>query len=276
MGIIITGIVLVVVAVMVSLAGLYLVRRKVELALLETHHEVAGFFIGVLGGVYAVLLAFVVVVVWGQLRDAEEKVSQEANHINDLARLAGGFTEPVPGRIRAALQKYARTVTDKEWPAMARGEDIDPAQRGLDELWAVVMRIAPAGERENAIYAETLDRLSALSDTRRLRLHLSRQSLPAAMWIVLGACGFLTIAFTYFFGVHVRSQALMTAALTAEIALILFLILLFNHPFRTGFVKADMIRLVLTRIESQERSLSPGQSPPSFDTRTTTARPATR
>ena len=48
-------------AVAASVGGLLLVRRRIALATLEQHNEVAGFIIAVIGGLYAVLLAFVVI-----------------------------------------------------------------------------------------------------------------------------------------------------------------------------------------------------------------------
>jgi hypothetical protein len=52
---------IVVLAVAASVGGLLLVRRRIALATLEQHNEVAGFIIAVIGGLYAVLLAFVVI-----------------------------------------------------------------------------------------------------------------------------------------------------------------------------------------------------------------------
>ncbi|HKQ99153.1 MAG TPA: hypothetical protein VJT09_00690, partial [Pyrinomonadaceae bacterium] len=87
------GVVVVGVSVLLAHLGLHLVRRKVPLTTLQAHHEVAGFIIGVLGAIYAVLLAFVVVVVWNQFEDAKAAVGREANKLNDLARMAEGFPD---------------------------------------------------------------------------------------------------------------------------------------------------------------------------------------
>jgi hypothetical protein len=50
------GVVIVGMSMLLAHLGLRVVRRKVPLATLQTHHEVAGFIIGVLGAIYAVLL----------------------------------------------------------------------------------------------------------------------------------------------------------------------------------------------------------------------------
>jgi hypothetical protein len=51
---------------------------------LEQHNEVAGFIIAVIGGLYAVLLAFVVISVWEQFDAAQTDASREANHVEML------------------------------------------------------------------------------------------------------------------------------------------------------------------------------------------------
>ncbi|MBC7911605.1 MAG: hypothetical protein H7Y30_13945, partial [Pyrinomonadaceae bacterium] len=82
------GILIVGGSVIVAHFGLRLVRRKVPLEVLKQHHEVAGFIIGVLGAVYAVLLAFVAVAVWNQFEAADVTVAQEANQLIGLSHMA--------------------------------------------------------------------------------------------------------------------------------------------------------------------------------------------
>ena len=52
-----------------------------------------GTYLQTLGGIYAVLLAFVVVVVWGQFNDARSYVNREANALVDLHRTASGLPD---------------------------------------------------------------------------------------------------------------------------------------------------------------------------------------
>ena len=61
------------VAISASLGAMWLVRRSTELETLESHKEVAGFIIAVIGALYSVLLAFVVIAVWGTFEEAATK-----------------------------------------------------------------------------------------------------------------------------------------------------------------------------------------------------------
>lgn len=248
----ILGIAIVGVSVLVAHVGLRLVRRMVPLPVLQTQHEVAGFIIGVLGAIYAVLLAFVVVVVWNQFEDAKSTVEKEANQLNDLSRIAQGFPPATQQRLLEGLRVYTQAVVDDEWQTMSEGKSSQKAQDAMEDLWRIYRELDPQTNRESALYGESLDRLSDVSDNRRLRLHASRDDVPLVVQILLWGGGLITIAFTYFFGVKsIRSQALMTAALAGLIAFILFLIVVLDNPFH-GYLRVtpDTMRSVLERIKS--------------------------
>ncbi|HEX8492241.1 MAG TPA: hypothetical protein VF658_05320 [Pyrinomonadaceae bacterium] len=245
----ILGVLVVGLSLLLSHLGLRLVRRLVPLSVLETHHEVAGFIIGVLGAIYAVLLAFVVVVMWDQYGDARANVEQEANQLIDLSHLAQGFADPSRQRLLSTMRVYAESAINDEWPAMAEGDSSPRTQAALDDVWRAYLEIDPQTNRENALYEESLSHLNEMSASRRLRLYASRDDLPIVIRILLWGGGLITIAFTYFFGVRsVRSQALMTAALVGVISFILFLIIALDNPFH-GYVRVppEPLRQTLER-----------------------------
>ena len=220
-----------------AIGGLLWVRRLVPLSFLETHHEVAGFFISVLSVIYAVLLGFVMLVVWSDFEDVKEAVAREANQLGDLLLMAQGFPTPIPQQVQQGITTYVHAVVDDEWPAMAHGQASAQAHGAIASLWHTYLTLEPITTHQNALYAETLARLNLLSETRRLRLHASRDKMPHLMWVLLWTGGLITILFTYFFGVQsIRSQVLMTTALTALIAFVLLLIVALEQPF-AGLVR---------------------------------------
>ena len=80
----------VVVLPLVALAGPVIVRRFVSLERLRGNNEVAGYKFATVGVLYAVLLAFVVVVVWEKFSQAENEVASEAGAAATLYRLWDG------------------------------------------------------------------------------------------------------------------------------------------------------------------------------------------
>jgi hypothetical protein len=246
------GLAIVGASVLAAHLGLRLVRRKVPLPVLETQHEVAGFMIGVLGAIYAVLLAFVVVVVWNQFEDARSAVEREANQLNDLSRIAQGFAAPAQQRMLSGLRVYMQEVVSDEWNTMSEGKPSKKVQAAMEDLWQIYRELDPQTNRENALYAESLDRLNDVSDNRRLRVNASRDDVPLVIQVLLWGGGLITISFTYFFGVKsIRAQALMTAALAGVVAFILFLVVVLDNPFR-GYLRVtpEPMQDVLERIKT--------------------------
>src|SRR5262245_42570359 len=83
-----------------AIGGMLLVRRSVTLSTLENHNQVAGYIYSVVGVVYAVLLAFIAIVVWQQHTQVQSYIEQEANQLGDLYRIAQVFPEEVRTRLQ--------------------------------------------------------------------------------------------------------------------------------------------------------------------------------
>jgi Protein of unknown function (DUF4239) len=222
-----------------AIGGMLLVRRSVTLSTLESHNQVAGYIYSVVGVVYAVLLAFIAVVVWQQHTQVQSQVEQEANQLGDLYRNAQVFPEEVRTRLQNQIRAYSRSVVEKEWPAMAKGEISPDAWGAMNQLWRAYQQVEARNDHERLWYEKSLDQLDQLGDYRRLRMLSNRPAVPALMWVVLLATGIITIGFSFFFGTQNSSaQTLMTAALSATIAFVLFLIWALNHPF-LGLVRVE-------------------------------------
>jgi hypothetical protein len=230
------GLAIVVLATALSLGGLILVRRSVELRTLESHHDVAGFILAVVGVVYAVLLAFVVVVTWQQFEDARTAADQEAEVAGGLYRSSAALSTG-GAQVRVALRAYARSVVEQEWPAMAAHHRESPqTDVALNRVWAALQAARPRGARQAEFYRHAVTHLLNLGELRRSRVLSSGNRLPIPIWIVLIAGAAISVGFTYFFGVkNFLAQALMVGALAAVIGLVLFLIVSLDLPF-TGEV----------------------------------------
>jgi hypothetical protein len=180
-----SALLLIVGTVALALGLMLLVRRTVRFSVLEEHQEVAGFIYAIIGVLYAVLLAFIVVVVWEQQAEARVRVEQEANELADLYRGTSAFPPAVRTRLRSDLHAYTESVLREEWPGMSAGRIDQETWRRYDALWLAYLELKPLTTYENAWYTQALERLNTLGDQRRLRLLSGRAHLPGAMWVVL-------------------------------------------------------------------------------------------
>jgi hypothetical protein len=248
------GVLIVGACVLSALAGMLLVRRLVPQSALRELNEVAGFIIAVLGVLYAVLLAFVVIAVWEEFEEARVTAEREAHSVAVIWRASQGLPRPVGQRMSELCQEYARTVIEEEWPAMARGEQSPRAWEQLDGLWRAVYELTLRTARDETLFDQIVTQLGKLGGDRRMRLLASRTGVPRAMWLVLISGALLTVAFTYFFGVRSpTAQVLMTAALATIIGLCLFMVAAINYPFTSDVrVQPEAFQMVLEMMERSE------------------------
>jgi len=92
---------------LLSLGGLLLVQRLVSVDSRRPHNDVAGFIYAALGVIYAVLLALVVIAVWGEYDAASETVEQEANAVAEIFWLAHRLPEPEGALLQELARSYA-------------------------------------------------------------------------------------------------------------------------------------------------------------------------
>src|SRR5262245_7161235 len=120
-----------------SVGGLVIVRGFAPANVLEASNDVVGNYLQTVGSIYAVLLAFVVFVVWTQFNDARGHVDRESNQLLDLYRAARGLPEPTRALMHASARTYAQTVISAEWEGMACGRIVGAGAgaRILDEMW---------------------------------------------------------------------------------------------------------------------------------------------
>src|SRR5829696_2232819 len=168
------GVLVVIEACLAAVAGLELVQRLVPAEKRQEHNDVAGFLYAVIGVVYAVLLALLVIAVWEQFQKANETVESEASAVGEIAWLAHRLPEPEHHELQEDARAYAQEVVDTEWPLMEQGIE---GERGTPEGWDLIddMRdtlqdFEPSTEAEQELYAEGLDRISRFGDARRMRI----------------------------------------------------------------------------------------------------------
>ncbi len=129
-----------------AMCGPFVVRRYVTLERLTTNNEVAGFKFATLGVLYAVLLAFAVIVVWERFHDAEHAVAAEAGAAATLYRLSLGMGAQGPP-LRAQMGDYLQVEALRDWPEMERGRSSQAGTEALTRLYETVLTYQPADLR---------------------------------------------------------------------------------------------------------------------------------
>jgi hypothetical protein len=262
--IVVYGVLVVCGACIAAVIGLAVVQRLVPATIRKEHNDVAGFIYAVLGVIYAVLLALVVIAVWEDFGRARVTVESEANALAEIFWLANQLPEPEGRELQELCRSYAEEVVNVGWPLMEQGktpslERSQESSRGwvlIDDIRATLQGNEPRTKAEQEIYAEGLDQVQRLADSRRTRLVQAEEGLPAVLWVVLIVAGMVVVGFAYLFGMeNTWAHALMIVSLAGVITLVLFTIAAMEHPFSGGArVGPDAFELVLHRFETSKLS----------------------
>jgi hypothetical protein len=228
----IVGIVVVGLGVLVAVLGYAGVARWWAHDRRQRHNDVAGFIYAVLGVIYGVLVAYVVVVVWQESNAAELTTQQEANQVADLYFLATHLPAPVGPRVQQLARAYTRSVIEDEWPLLANAETSPRTTAIARELGEALLQLDPQTARDQVLFEKALSLYQGVQDNRRLRAFQSNQSVNPILWSVLIGGAIVTVGFSYLFGLeNTRTHALMVASLAGVVVSILFMIQATDYPF---------------------------------------------
>ena len=243
----------------VSVAVLLAVRAAVPHTYFQPSNDVGGGYLQTVGTIYAVLLAFVVFVVWTQSNDARRLVERQADELADVLRITATLKGRVALGVAAAAQAYAREVADREWPLLAVGGSSPRAVELFERMWDELAVFEPGTAREEALFSEAVSRFSEAGDARADLLHCGRVRLPVLLWLLLlcGAVG--TVGSMYLFGVEqFWPLAAMTASLAGAVSFMLFLIRDLDNPFQGDWkVIPDPILAAVGRVDLPPPTTTP-------------------
>lgn len=219
--------------VVVACAGHIVVRRSFPASDFVEHNEVAGFIIAVVGVLYAVLLAFLTIVVWERFSQSEDRAHQEVDAATDVWRFAAYLAAPDERRIAADLDRYAEVVISDEWPKMRRGGSSVQAQVLIVGLLGDAVELPVKTLRDANLQNHLLDRVQTMADLRRRRINDNQSGVPSILWLALIVGASTVIGFIYLFGLkNFRVQLMMTAATATVIGLSFSVVIALDYPFR--------------------------------------------
>jgi hypothetical protein len=236
-----SGLLIVGLGTALSMLGPVVVRHYVTLERLTANNEIAGFKYAVVGVLYAVLLAFAIIVVWEKFNDAEANVAQEAGAATTIYRLSQGMGDKAGADIRSTVTNYLKLAIADDWPAMDLGTPggSRSVRQALDAIYAAFLASEPTERSGNAVAAELLHQLDLMTEARLSRLIASEGNVPNVVWVVLVGGAVVTVIFTFFFGTrNLQVQIMMTGLLALVVFAELWTVIAIDRPF-TGSVKVE-------------------------------------
>jgi hypothetical protein len=231
-----------------------LVRRRAPVGGWFTDPPRSAGTLSLIGTMFAVMLAFVILFALQSYQRARNGSSVEAIAVAELDSIAQAFEPPLSDRLHGGLVCYARAVVDDEWPAMRNSRSSDLVQSRIDKVGGDFASAEPHGAREENAYAQWFDEQAQRRDGRRERLAEATPLVPLPLWLVLGIAAGVTLAYMCAQAdrregrvVQAMPIGFVSAVVTAGMLVVFFL----DHPYtnESGGIAPTEMQRTLTLID---------------------------
>jgi len=214
--------------------GVVLGRWAIRKHVAAFHNEVLISLFAAAGIVYAILLGFLVVVVWESYDDAHRNVAEEAATLVSLYRLTYGMDAAHGAEMRGFIRDYTDAVIEDEWPRL--GSDVAGRERArkaignIDREFAKMDAATKAADAQ--VHIEFLHIKSAIIADRNERLQEASDTIPWVMWFGAVGGGVIVMAMSFFIYMErAWPHVLMTGLMGALVGMLLYIMIVLSTPF---------------------------------------------
>jgi hypothetical protein len=210
-----------------------LLRRRFPNVTEGRQNDVLIFGFAVVGVVYAIIMGFLISVLWGEVTHAADLAQTEGAHAIQMARYTASFDEPTRGRLRHDILEYQQAILT-EFDEVSRGGRLFTAEPALTRLRAAYAEVQPHDDNQRAALQNSLDSLKETTLDRTQRLLIAKEDVgpPLAVWTVIILTSTLVLAFAIFFGeAQARMHTLIVATIGVLVAGNIFLITELAFPY---------------------------------------------
>jgi len=242
----------VVVVVAVAIACRLFVRSRMPEKGWFVDSSRADTYMSVLGTMFAVLLAFVILFSLQSYQHARDGASREAIAVAELHVIADALSGESGETLHGELTCYARSVISDEWPTMREGKASPVTQSWVERMGRDFAAANPVGAKQEIAYAQWFDEQAQRREGRRARLAEATPPVPTPLWIVLGIGAAALIAYMCIQADRREPrliQAIPIGLVAALVASALMVVFLLDHPYADwsgGIQSVEMQRSLAT------------------------------
>jgi uncharacterized protein DUF4239 len=212
---------------------LYLVRKYIPADVRSRAGPSASVTLQVLATMFAILIAFVIVDEYTQLRSAQNEVSDKAAALSTLFENSRAFPTPQGDLVRSRTLDYARAFSAHTVPHL--GDEASPdafTDTKLEQVFKAVQGIEPKTESEKGAYNSMLSALDSIVRTRSDLVSSAKSTVPLTLLVLLFVIGFTVMAVAATLDTrHRRSHTLLLFSLTIVVWTTLALVVTLDYPF---------------------------------------------
>jgi len=199
-----------------------------------------------LGILFALLVGFIAVEVWGNFDKAKGAVTTEASALRAVVLLAGAFPDEQRTRIYALVNRHIDESVNKEWPEMAQQRaTLATLPTALIEALHDTLALKPTDDSQRAAQSEMVKELHTALDARRQRIVISESALGTVKWVGIllqGLCTLVAIAVVH--SDNRIARALTLTLFAIGVAMSVLLIAAYSRPFSS--IGPNLLKQVTT------------------------------
>jgi hypothetical protein len=211
----------------------YIFRKYIKIKILRSHNEVTGFLFLAIASFYALLLSFIVLVVWDQLNETRGNVSKEGSSATSLYRNIKFYPDTLASkRIMPVYLRYVANVIDEEFPNMEQMKLSRKTPESLDDLYYEIEHVEAKNPFQMQLLSEMFTHLNELSTYRGLRMTSMETEISPPLWLPIIFGALITLFCSLLLDIeHMRIHVTLNILLGTFIGMFLFIIILLDHPF---------------------------------------------
>jgi hypothetical protein len=203
-----------------------------------------------MGILFALIVGFLAVGVWGNVDRAEESVDNEASALRSVVLLSDDIPPELRGRMRVLVRRQIRAAVDDEWPAMEEGRaSLSGIPVALSDALDLAVGFAPEDEGDAVAQREIVASIQDALDARRQRIIVSASSIDTVKW--LGLIGLALLALVTIAVVHSgnpTSARFAMAVFALAVAVVITMLVAQDQPFSGQLgLDPDVLEQVLPR-----------------------------
>ena len=230
------GLVATLVITAITVTAMLLVRRRAPEGSYFTDGDRASGVFGVLATGFSVLLGFIIFLAFSSYDESRSGAEEEATIVAQQVQTAQ-FLPDVSAELTGELVCYARNVAGPEWDALAAGTLGDRINPWGAEMFLTISAVDPQTATEQSAYDRWMDQTSDREQARIARVHGAEGIIPLPLWLALFVISAVVFAYLLFFADPAEgrvTQGMLMGSVTVVIALLLQLLVFFDHPHGDG------------------------------------------
>ena len=207
-------------------------RRILPHEKLDKYKDLTAIYVNIIGVLYGIFLAFVVVAIWETNDHAKDNIKREANALGNLYRDARGLPVADKNAIQIAIKTYIHIIIDKEWESQKNFRECEESVSASYTLQNYITNFNPNTRKEEIIYLQMLSDLNEMGIARRIRASENTDEMPRIIWVILiaGAVS-LIIYLGCFYIQDIWFQLWLAFGVASLIAILLFIAFDLSYPF---------------------------------------------